>query len=127
MKIAQEVMTKEVVSINSQAAVAEAIQVMRDRQVTSLLVQRRSPADTWGVISQTDIVQDIVAEAKDPCQVKVSEVMTQPITTVGPAATLQQCARLMARDNIRRVFVFDGRDIVGVVTAGDIFKSLECD
>ena len=127
MKIAQEVMTKEVVSINPHAAVAEAIQVMRDRHVTSLLVQRRSPADTWGVISQTDIVQDIVAEAKDPCQVKVSEVMTQPITTVGPAATLRQCARLMARDNIRRVFVFDGRDIVGVVTAGDIFKSLECD
>jgi CBS domain-containing protein len=40
---------------------------------------------------------------------------------------LQQCARLMARDNIRRVFVFDGHNIVGVVTASDIFKSLECD
>ncbi len=126
MKIAQDVMTKEVVSISPQAVVSEAIQVMRDRHVTSLLVERRSPADTWGIISQTDIVQDIVAEAKDPCQVKVSEVMTQPITTVGPTATLQQCARLMARDNIRRVFVFDGRDIVGVVTASDIFKSLEC-
>jgi len=126
MKIAQDVMTKEVVSISPQAVVSEAIQVMHDRHVTSLLVERRSPADTWGIISQTDIVQDIVAEAKDPCQVKVSEVMTQPITTVGPTATLQQCARLMARDNIRRVFVFDGRDIVGVVTASDIFKSLEC-
>jgi len=127
MKIAQEVMTKEVVSISPHAAVAEAVQVMHDRHVTSLLVERRSPADTWGIISQTDIVRNIVAEAKDPCQVKVSEVMTQPITTVGPTATLQQCARLMARDNIRRVFVFDGRDIVGVVTASDIFKSLECD
>jgi CBS domain-containing protein len=42
MTIAQEVMTKAVVSISPHAAVAEAIQVMRDRHVTSLLVERRS-------------------------------------------------------------------------------------
>ena len=63
MKIAQEVMTKEVASISPHAAVAEAVQVMHDRRVTSLLVERRSPADTWGIISQTDIVRNIVAEA----------------------------------------------------------------
>ncbi len=124
MKTAQDVMVKDVAAIVPHATITEAIQRMHERQVTSLLVERRSPADTWGVLSQTDIVQKIVAPGKDPGQVKVSEAMTQPITTVGPNTSLQECARLMARDHIRRVFVFDGHNIAGVVSASDIFKSL---
>jgi CBS domain-containing protein len=124
MKIAQEVMTKDVATIDPHATVAEAIQHMRDLQVGSLLVERLGLADTWGIITQTDVVQKLVALDKDPRQVEVVDAMTKPVTTVRPDATLHECARLMARDHIRRVFVFDGHDIVGVVSASDIFQSL---
>lgn len=124
MKTAQEVMTKNVATIDPHATVAEAIQRMRARQVGSLLVERVSPSDTWGIITQTDVVQKIVAPDKEPDQVEIAEVMSKPITTVRPDASLQECARLMARDHIRRVFVFDGHNIVGVVSARDIFRTL---
>jgi CBS domain-containing protein len=124
MKTAQEVMRKDVATIQSHAKVTEAIQHMRDRQVGSLLVQQVSPSDTWGIITQTDIVQKVIAPERDPAQVKVGEVMSKPITTVYPDTPLQECARLMARDHIRRVFVFDGHSIQGIVSASDIFRTL---
>jgi signal-transduction protein with cAMP-binding, CBS, and nucleotidyltransferase domain len=124
MKTAQDVMTNEVVSIDAHAAVAEAVQRMRDLGVGSLLVERVSPSDTWGIISQTDIVQKVMALDKDLSRVEVGEVMTKPVTIVRPDTPLRDCARLMARDHIRRVFVFDGRDIIGVVSASDIFRTL---
>ncbi|UCC88614.1 MAG: CBS domain-containing protein [Anaerolineales bacterium] len=124
MKTAQEVMTKDVATIHPHVTVAEAIQRMRDRQVGSLLVEQLSPSDTWGIITQTDVVQKVVAPGKEPAQVKVAEVMTKPITAVQSDTSLQECARLMARDHIRRVFVFDGQDVIGVVSASDIFQIL---
>jgi len=124
MKTAQEAMTREVATIHPHATVAEAIQRMRERQADSLLVEPVSPSDTWGIITQADIVHKLVAAAKDPNQAEVAEVMSKPVTTVRPDASLQECARLMARDRIRRVFVFDGRHIIGVVSVGDIFRLL---
>ena len=124
MKTAQEAMTREVTTIHPHATVAEAIQRMRERQVDSLLVEPVSPSDTWGIITQADVVYKLVASAKDPNQVEVAEVMSKPVTTVRPDTSLQECARLMVRDHIRRVFVFDGRHIIGVVSVGDIFRLL---
>jgi CBS domain-containing protein len=124
MKTVQEIMTKDVATIHPHATVAEAIQRMRDRRVGSLLVEQVSPSDTWGIITQTDVVQKIVASGKDPEHVEIADVMSKPVTTVRPDVVLQECARLMARDHIRRVFVFDGRKIVGVVSASDIFRTL---
>jgi CBS domain-containing protein len=97
---------------------------MRDHRVGSLLVERVSPSDTWGTITRTDVVHQVIAPGKEPGQVKVSNVMSKPIATVRPDTSLQECARLMAHEDIRRVFVFDGRNIIGILTASDIFRTL---
>jgi CBS domain-containing protein len=120
----QEIMTKDVVTIHPHATVAEAIGRMRERQVGSLLVEQVSPSDTWGIITQTDVVQKVVASDKDPAQVRVAEVMSKPITIVRPDTSLRECARLMGLEHIRRVFVFDRNNVVGVVSASDIFDAL---
>lgn len=124
MKTAREIMTKDVATIHPHATAAEAIQRMRERQVGSLLVEQVSPSDTWGIITQTDVVQKVVAHDRDPKQVKVSEVMSKPITIVRPDTLLRECARLMGREHIRRVFVFDRHNVIGVVSASDIFETL---
>ena len=124
MKTAQEIMTKDVATIHPHAPVAEAIQRMRERQVGSLLVEQVSPSDTWGIVTQTDVVQKVVAFEMDPAQVKVAEVMSKPITIVRPYTPLRECARLMGRERIRRVFVFERQKVVGVVSASDIFETL---
>jgi len=122
MKTASDVMTKHVVDIEPDATVAQAIDKMKQWNVSSLLVQRKSPTDTWGFMSQTDVIEKVVAQGKDPAETLVQEVMTKPVITVPPNCSLLDCAALMARADIRRVLVFDGQDIVGIVSSSDIFN-----
>jgi CBS domain-containing protein len=122
MKTASDVMTKHVVDIEPDATVAQAIDKMKQWNVSSLLVQRRSPTDTWGFMSQTDVIEKVIAQGKDPGETLVYEVMTKPVITVPPNCSLLDCAALMARADIRRVLVFDGQDIVGIVSSSDIFN-----
>jgi CBS domain-containing protein len=122
MKTAADVMTKHVVDIEPTATVAEAIAKMKEWNVSSLLVQRKDSTDTWGFMSQTDVIEKVVAKGKEASGVLVHEIMTKPVITVPPNCSLQDCAALMARADIRRVLVFDGQDIVGIVSSTDIFN-----
>jgi CBS domain-containing protein len=122
MKTAADVMTKHVVDISPDATVSEAIDKMKQWNVSSLLVQRGSPSDTWGFVSQTDVIEKVIAEGRDPDQTLVHEIMTKPVITVPSNCSLIDCAALMARADIRRVLVFDGQDIVGIVSSSDIFN-----
>jgi CBS domain-containing protein len=122
MKTAADVMTKHVVDVEPDVSVAEAIEKMKQWNVSSLLVLRRGSTDTWGFMSQTDVIEKVVAPGLDPDKVQVHEIMTKPVITVPPNCSLQDCAALMARADIRRVLVFDGQDIVGIVSSSDIFN-----
>ena len=122
MKTAADVMTKHVVDIEPDVSVAEAIEKMKQWNVSSLLVLRKGSTDTWGFMSQTDVIEKVVAPGRDPEKVQVHEIMTKPVITVPPNCSLQDCAALMARADIRRVLVFDGQDIVGIVSSSDIFN-----
>ena len=122
MKTAVHVMTKHVVDIEPEATVADAIEKMKEWNVSSLLVQRQDATDTWGFMSRKDVIEKVIARGMDANAVQVHEIMTKPVITVPPNCRLQDCAALMIRADIRRVLVFDGQDIVGIVSSSDIFN-----
>jgi signal-transduction protein with cAMP-binding, CBS, and nucleotidyltransferase domain len=122
MKTAVDVMTKHVVDIQPEATVGDAIEKMREWNVSSLLVRRQDSTDTWGFMSRKDVLEKVVARGLDSDTVHVYEIMTKPVITVPPNCSLRDCAALMVRADIRRVLVFDGQDIVGIVSSSDIFN-----
>jgi len=124
MKTAAEVMTKNVVDIRPDATVADAIQKMKEHDVSSLLVRRDEIMRTWGFMTETDVIEKVVAKQLDPASVRVTEIMSKPVITVSPRASLQECASLLTRADIRRVLVYDAKDIVGIVSTSDIFDAL---
>jgi signal-transduction protein with cAMP-binding, CBS, and nucleotidyltransferase domain len=124
MKTAAKVMTEHVVDIEPDAAVADAIDKMRQWNVSSLLVKPESDMDTWGFMTETDVIEKVVAKGLDPSSVQVHDIMSKPVITVSPSYSLQECAALLARAEIRRVLVYDGRKIVGIVSSSDIFNAL---
>ena len=124
MKTASDVMTKHVVSIAPSASVAHAIDKMKERNVSSLLVRRESDMDTWGFMTETDLIEKVVARGLNPESVTVHEIMSKPVITVSSKSSLQECAALLARADIRRVLVYDGKEIVGIVSSSDIFDAL---
>lgn len=125
MKTTADVMTRHIVDIEPNAMVAEAIGKMKQWNVSSLLVRREGDMDTWGFMTETDVIEKVVAKGLDPTKVHVREIMSKPVITVSPKSSLQECAALLARADIRRVLVYDGRDLVGIVSSGDIFNALQ--
>jgi CBS domain-containing protein len=121
---ALDVMTRNVVDIEPGVTVAQAIDKMKQWNVSSLLVRRESDIDTWGFMTETDVIEKVVAVGLDPAQVSVHDIMSKPVITVSPKVSLQECAALLARAGIRRVLVYDGKEIVGIVSSRDIFNAL---
>ncbi len=120
MKTAADIMTQNVVSIHPDATVKEAMDFMRSQGVSSLLVEPRNDRDTYGFMSRRDIVERVVAKGRQPEDCQVSDIMSKPLITVTPDTSLQDCAALMEEAGIRRVLVFDGQNVVGIVSNTDI-------
>ena len=122
---AQDVMTKTVVYIDGSETVAAAIKMMRAKKVSSLIVKHRSKDDAFGIVTRKDVVNKIVDPGRDPKEVKVFEIMAKPLVMVSPGLALKYCARLMNHTGIRRAPVFDGKEIIGMLSNTDIFNAIK--
>jgi len=122
---AATVMKKNIVTIDGKETVADAIKLMKEKKVSSLLVNRRGQDDAWGIVTRKDVVNKIVDPGKNPKEVKVFEIMTKPLLMVSPGLALKYCARLFHNAGVRRAPVFDGKDIVGILSNTDIFNAIE--
>jgi CBS domain-containing protein len=120
-----DIMTKVVIFVDGRETVADALKLMREKGVSSLVVNRRNHDDAWGIMTRKDIVHKVVDPGKDPYNVKVFEIMTKPLITVSPGLALKYCARLFHRTGIRRAPVFDGKEIIGIISNTDIFNALK--
>ena len=124
-KKVSDVMHRDVATIDGSETVKSAIALMRKKKVSSLVVNRRTHEDAWGIVTRKDIVSKVVDPGKDPKSVKVHEIMAKPVIMVSPGLALKYCARLLHNSGIRRAPVFDGKDIVGIISNTDIFNAIE--
>lgn len=124
MPTARDIMTTDVVTIDGNATVREAIDLMREKGVRCLIVERRSPDDAYGIVTQRDIVYEVVAWQRDPTEVKVHEIMTKPLVLVNKDLDLRHVARLMANVGLSRApVIFDGK-LQGIVSVSDILAAI---
>ena len=116
-------MTKRVMyAITPRASVAEAAKKMKEVQKSCLLVM--NGARPVGIISETDIVQKVLAESLSPADLKVSEVMSKELRTIGPDESVSDAAKLMEGKKVRRLVVTEGVNAVGIVTTTDLARLL---
>jgi len=116
-----DVMTPSVRVINRTATVSEAIRVMRQCNVSSLVVERRDIADEFGVVTVNDIAQQVIAPDQAPDRVNVYEIMSKPVLTVAADMNIKYAVRLLVRFGPSRAIVVDDeRKPVGIVTLRDM-------
>jgi CBS domain-containing protein len=116
---AVEIMTTDVVTIKGSATVAKAVELMRERGVRSLVVDRRHAEDAYGIITETDIVYKVTAFGEDPAKVRVYEIMTKPCIVINPDLGVEYVARLFANTGLRFAPVIKG-ELLGVISVSDI-------
>jgi len=118
-------MHKGVETILSGATVAEALRKMKQLKVSSLIVERRNKSDAYGILTKADIVTKVIdagPKRKNLSHTKVFQIMTKPLVTVSPGLAIKYCTRVMKKSGVSRVVVFDGKQIVGILSMSDIFN-----
>lgn len=116
MKIS-EIMTSAAVIDQSDDTLAEAARKMWKQQTGSLLVMEGD--DLVGILTERDILRAVASGAKLE-EVRISEVMTKDVLTVGPQASLREAAKIMSDRWIRHLPVVDGGTVVGVLSQRDL-------
>ncbi|MDJ0707935.1 MAG: CBS domain-containing protein [Leptolyngbyaceae cyanobacterium MO_188.B28] len=121
MMKAEEIMTKEVVTVRGSATVAEAVKLMKDKGLRALIVEPRNETDPYGMVTETDIIYKIAAFGHDPKQKRVYEIMTKPCVVVNPELGVEYVARLFSQSRIRRAPVIK-EGLLGVISISDILR-----
>jgi CBS domain-containing protein len=124
MTKAKDVMTQEVETVKGSATVADVAKLMKFKGIHSLLVEPRNAEDAYGIVTDTDVVNKVVAFGKDPKTVKVYEVMTKPCVVVNPDLAVEYVARLLAQCGLDRAPVIQG-ELLGIVSLNDILHRSE--
>jgi len=123
----EQLMHRGALMIKSDATLTEAIKKMHAARVSSLVVEPRCKGDAYGIITRRDMVGRAFADGPQRLnfsETKVYELMTKPLVTISPGLKVKYAARLMHREGVRRLPVFDGDKIVGILSNTDLFRVL---
>jgi len=120
----REWMSSPVIFVDADSTVAQALTLMRRRNIHSLMVAL-SGSDL-GIITTTDIRDKIAGAERDPKTTLVREIMTTPVLTAHPEMSLKDCSLKMQASHVHHLPVSDERGmIVGMISANDIFAAIE--
>jgi isocitrate dehydrogenase len=123
--IVEEIMTSPVVTVSASLPAEEALHLMREKRIHSVIVEPDGPRGGFGIMTQRDLLRKIIAADRPLLNVTVKDLMSSPLITVSPDTTIKQCSIIMLDANIRRAVVMQGGRLVGIVSDTDIFQSVE--
>jgi CBS domain-containing protein len=116
----EDVMVREVMTIDENATVKEAAEVMNKFEIGCLIAVKKGKA--MGILTERDLLKRVVAESKDATKTKVRDVMSSPLVVVEPSMDLEEAVRLMFQMKIKKLPVVDEKRLVGLVTLTDIAR-----
>ena len=116
----RDVMVREVITVDENSSVKEAIDIMNEFQIGSLIVLEKGKAK--GIVTERDFLRRVLAEAKDVINTKVKEIMTFPLVFVESITDLDAAVKLMFQNKIKKLAVIDANKLVGIVTLTDIAR-----
>jgi len=116
--IVDSLMRRAVVTAPASASVREAARLMQERRVGCVIAtEGDAPV---GIVTERDITGRVVAAGRDPDATTLRDVMSRPLATIEPAASVEEAAARMKQLGVKRLVVVLGRELRGVVTVTDI-------
>ncbi|MDR3456329.1 MAG: CBS domain-containing protein [Verrucomicrobiae bacterium] len=105
-------------SVAPEATVFEAIKLMAEKNIGSLLVM--SGSRLVGIFTERDYTRKIALQGKTSKQTQVWEIMPKNVVTVAPDDSVENCMKLMTENRVRHLPVMDGANLVGIISIGDL-------
>jgi CBS domain-containing protein len=120
MKV-RDVASSAVVAVGPAQSLRDATQLMAKHRVGSAVVQ--DAEQLVGILTERDVLI-AVASGNEPDAVTVQDIMTADVVTVGPDWDLVEAAREMARRRIRHLVVYEGGQLLGVLSVRDVLPAV---
>jgi CBS domain-containing protein len=121
--IVSEIMTTNVITIESKEPVLNACKKYKEEGVGCLVVMNNGLV--IGILTERDIIERIIVDEKNPKKTSVEEVMSKNIKTIHATASIEQAADMMKTYKIKKLPVILNNDIVGILTATDLSNNMQ--
>ncbi|MBU0762544.1 MAG: DUF835 domain-containing protein [Candidatus Altiarchaeota archaeon] len=117
----RDIITRDVITIDSKSSVIEVAQLMSRKNISSILVVEDEI--TKGIISERDFLH-FIAEDHDPHTVKAEDIMSSPVITSDINTKLHQILEVMWGKGIRRIPITEEGKLVGIITETNLTQAL---
>ncbi len=115
----------EIISITANASVLDAIKLMADRAVGSLLVMDGD--ELKGIVTERDYARKVIVKGRSSESTEVGEIMTANVVTATTDQTVPKCMSVMTDRRIRHLPVVDDGRVVGMISIGDLVQAIIAD
>ena len=116
---------REIISIVQEASVYDAIKLMADHGVGSLLVMDGD--ELKGIVTERDYARKVIIKGRASESTQVGEIMTKDLVTTTSAQTVNECMTMMSERRIRHLPVMSGEKVVGLISIGDLVQAIISD
>jgi signal-transduction protein with cAMP-binding, CBS, and nucleotidyltransferase domain len=111
---------RNVVSVAPDTTVLDAIRIMADKTVGSLLVM--DDDEMCGIVTERDYARKVIIKGRASESTMVSEIMTSDVLTTSSAQTVNSCMELMSEKRIRHLPVVEDNRVIGMISIGDLVQ-----
>ncbi len=117
-----EVKGREIWSIEPGTSVYDAMKLMAEKGIGSLLVMEGGKL--VGLISERDYARKVILKGRSSRTTQVREIMTADVLYAQPEQNIEECMALMTEKRVRHLPVVDEGQLIGVISIGDLVKSI---
>ena len=123
-QLVKDLMRTNIVKVAPDAPLKEAMKLMKQNGVKSVVVEKGRPGDAYGLLQYRDIAKAIIANEGDVELLNVYDVCKKPVIQVSKEMETKYVARLMLEYNIKRVLVIDHNELEGFLSLSDVIGSI---
>ena len=107
-----------IISITPQATVLEALKIMADQNIGSVMVMEGNAF--LGVITERDYCRKVVLNGRSSTDTLVGEIMSTGFPRIVPSDTIEYCMQALSESNIRYLPVFNADEVCGIISINDV-------
>ena len=116
---------RHVISVAPDTSVLDAIKLMADKAVGSLVVMQDDKL--LGIMSERDYARKVIIKGRSSESTPVSEIMTADVITTSSAHTVNECMNQMTERKIRHLPVVEDEKVIGMISIGDLVEAIISD
>jgi len=119
--LVKDAMSSPVITTTEDAS-ATTIAKLMEKDSLGCVIVTNEEGKPLGIITERDLVKRVLSKNLQPSTVKAKDIMSSPLATIDPEATVSEAARIMSRMDVRRLGVIYKGDLVGLVSSKDVLR-----